>query len=121
MEPHVDFQGVVAVSAHDHFYTSTHAHLKLKMHFDLYQHYWDGRETYTIIDENRHSSHAAYRADEHRVFSKSLGVSAGDIVWIKLTMELDGEGRSDHARVDCDFRTGADNRIRVEHIRIRMT
>jgi hypothetical protein len=48
VQPHVDFQGDVALSAHDHWYTSTHAH------------------------------------------------------------------------VDCNFRTGADRRIRVEHIWVNL-
>jgi len=88
VEPHVDFQGDVAVSAHDHWYTSTHAELRLRLHFDLYQHYWDGEQTTTIIDEHRHASSTAYWVDDHHIMSKSLSVSANDIVWIKLTISL---------------------------------
>lgn len=121
VEPHVDFQGNVAVSAHDHWYTSTHARLQLRLHFDLFQHYWDGEQTATIIDEHRHDSSAAYWVDDHRIMSKTLSVSADDIVWIKLTTSLWGFGRSDHAHVDCDFRTGASRRIRVEHIWVDLT
>lgn len=71
VQPHVDFQGDVAVGAHDHWYTSTHAELELKLRFDLFQHY--------VV---AHSS---------------------------------------HAHVDCNFRTGADRRIRVEHIWVDVT
>jgi hypothetical protein len=116
VEPHVDFQGNVAVSAHDHWYTSTHAELRLKLHFDLYQHYWDGEQTTTIIDEHRHNSSTAYWVNDHRIMSKSLSVSAHDIVWIKLTTSLFVKAHSSHAHVDVDFRTGASRRIRVEHI-----
>jgi hypothetical protein len=121
VQPHVDFQGDVAVTAHDHWYTSTHAELELKLHFDLYQHYWDGEESATIIDEHRHDSSAAYWVDNHRIMSKTLGVSANDIVWIKLTTSLYVVAHSSHAHVDCDFRTGASRRIRVEHIWVGLT
>ncbi len=121
VEPHIDIQGDVALSAHDHWYTSTHAELELKIHFDLYQHYWDGEETAIIIDEHRHSSSTAYWIDNHRIMSKTLSVSANDIVWIKLTTSLYVVAHSSHAHVDCDFRTGANRRIRVEHIRVNLT
>ena len=121
VQPHVDFQGNVALSAHDHWYTSTHARLRLKLHFDLYQHYWDGEQTATIIDEHRTNSSAAYWVDDHRIMSKSLSVSANDIVWIKLTTSLYVVAHSSHAHVDVNFRTGASRRIRVEHIWVNLT
>jgi hypothetical protein len=121
VEPHVDCQGDVAVSAHDHWYTSTHAELRLKLHFDLYQHYWDGEQTATIINEHRHNSSTAYWVDDHRIMSKTLSVSANDIVWIKLTTSLYVVAHSSHAHVDYNFRTGADRRIRAEHIWVNLT
>ena len=121
VQPHVDFQGNLAISAHDHWYTSTHAELRVKFHFDLFQHYWDGEETVTVVDEHRHDSSTAYWLDEHRIVSKSLSVSANDIVWIKLTVSKYVMAHSSHAHVDCDFRTGADRRIKVEHIWLTLT
>lgn len=121
VSPHVDFQGDVAVTAHDHVYTSTHAELRLKLHFDLYQHYWDGEQVTSIIDEHRHKSSSAYWVDDHRIISKTLSVSANDIVWIKLTTSLRVVAHSSHAHVDCNFRTGASRRIRVEHIWVSLT
>lgn len=118
IEPHVDFQGNVAISAHDHWYTSTVAELKVKLHFDLYQHYWDGEETAVIIDEHRTNSSTAYWVDDHRVMSKTLSVSAHDPVLIKLKVAYYVVAHSSHATVDFDFRTGAERRIRVEHIKI---
>lgn len=116
VKPHVDFQGNVSVSAHDHYYTNTHAALRLKLHFDLFQHYWDGEQTATIVNEHRHSSSTSYWVDDHRIMSKSLSVSADDIVWIKLTTSLYVEAHSSHAQVGMDFRTGGRRRIRAEHI-----
>jgi hypothetical protein len=121
VQPHVDFQGDVVVTAHDHWYTSTHAELRLKLHFDLFQHYWDGEQTATIIDEHRHNSSTAYWIDNHRIMSKTLSVSANDVVWIKLTTSLYVVAHSSHAHVDCNFRTGGDRRIRAEHIWINLT
>ena len=121
VQPHVDFQGNVAVSAHDHWYTSTHAELRLKLHFDLFQHYWDGEQSAAIINEHRHNSSSAYWVDDHRIMSKSLSVSANDIVWIKLTTSLFVVAHSSHAHVDVDFRSGSSRRIRVEHIWINLT
>ena len=48
--------------------------------------------------------------------SKSLSVSAHDIVWIKLTTSLFVVAHSSHAHVGVDFRTGTSRRIRAEHI-----
>jgi hypothetical protein len=60
VEPEVHFQGDVALSAHDHIYTSTHAELELKLHFDLFQYYWDGEAVSTIIDEHYQNVSKAY-------------------------------------------------------------
>jgi hypothetical protein len=120
VEPHVDFQGDVVLKAHDHWYTSTHAELELKLHFDLFQHYWDGETTATIVDEHHQNVNKAFWVDDHRVMSKTLSVSANDVVWIKLTCSLDVTAHSSHAHVVCDFRTGSERRIRVEYIRIHM-
>ncbi len=120
VEPHVDFQGDVALSAHDHWYTSTHAELELKLHFDLFQHYWDGEQVATIINEHHQNVKKAYWVDDHRVLSKTLSVSANNVVWIKLMISYKHNAHSSHARVAYDFRTGSDRRIRVESIRIHM-
>lgn len=118
IEPHVSFQGNVAISAHDHWYTNTDAELKMKLHFDLYQHYWDGEETTNIINEHRTDSSTAYWVNETRVMSKSLSVSANDPVYIKLTVAYFVKAHSSHAEVDFNFREGAERRIRLERIRI---
>lgn len=120
VEPHVDFQGDVALSAHDHWYTSTHAELELKLHFDLFQHYWDGEQVATIINEHHQNVKKSYWVDDHRVLSKTLSVSANNVVWIKLMISYKHNAHSSHARVAYDFRTGSDRRIRVESIRIHM-
>ncbi|MEJ2598673.1 MAG: hypothetical protein P8Z00_10100 [Anaerolineales bacterium] len=118
VEPHVDFQGNVAISAHDHLYTSTHAELKVELRYDLYQHYWDGEQIATIIDEDRSDSSTAYWVDHHRVMSKSLSVSAHDPVYIKLTVAYFVKAHSSHATVEYNFREGASRRIRLERIKI---
>jgi hypothetical protein len=91
-----------------------------KLHFDLFQHYWDGEAIATIIDEHHQNVNTAYWVDDHRVMTKTLSVSANDIVWIKLTLELRVVAHSSHAHVACDFRAGSNRRIRVEYIRIYM-
>jgi hypothetical protein len=120
VEPHVDFQGDVVLSAHDHWYTSTWADLDMKLHFDLFQHYWDGEATATILNEHHQNINTAFWVDDHRVMSKTLSVSAHDPVWIKLTVTHQCDAHSSHAHVAYDFRTGSDRRIRVEYIRIHM-
>lgn len=120
VEPHVDFQGDVVLNAHDHWYTSTWAELDLKLHFDLFQHYWDGEQITTIINEHHQNVKKAYWVDDHRVLSKTLSVSANTVVWIKFMISYQHNAHSSHAHVAYDFRTGADRRIRVESIRIHM-
>jgi len=120
VEPHVDFQGDVVLNAHDHWYTSTWADLDLKLHFDLFQHYWDGEQIATIINEHHQNVKKAYWVDDHRVLSKTLSVSANTVVWIKLMISYHHNAHSSHAHVAYDFRTGSDRRIRVESIRIHM-
>jgi len=120
VEPHVDFQGDVVISAHDHWYTSTHADLEVKLYFDLFQHYWDGEQSASIVNEHHQNVDKAYRVDDHRVMTKTLSVSANDVVWIKLTVSHQADAHSSYAHVAYDFRTGSDRRIRVEYIRIHM-
>lgn len=120
VEPHVDFQGDVVLNAHDHWYTSTSLDLELKLHFDLFQYYWDGEQIATIIDEHHKNVKKAFWVDDHRVMSKTLSVAANTVVWIKLMISYDHNAHSSHAHVAYDFRTGSNRRIRVESIRIHM-
>jgi len=120
VEPHVDFQGDVVLSAHDHRYTNTSVMLEMKLHFDLFQHYWDGEATAKVIDEHHDNVDRAFWVDDHRVMRKTLSVSANDPVWIKLTVSYKALAHSSHAHLAYDFRTGSDRRIRVEYIRIHM-
>ncbi len=116
----MEFEGDVALYAHDHSYTSTWADLEMKLHFDLFQYYWDGEATTTILDEHTQNINTAYWVDDHVVMSKSMSVAAHDPVWIKLTVTHQCSAHSSSAHVAYDFRTGSDRRIRVEYIRIHM-
>ena len=120
VEPHVEFEGDVALYAHDHWYTSTWADLEMKLSFDLFQYYWDGEVTTTIFDVRTQNINTAFWVDDHRVLSKSMSVAAHDPVWIKLTVSHQCDAHSSDAHVSYDFRTGSDRRIRVEYIRIHM-
>jgi hypothetical protein len=120
VEPHVEFQGDVVINAHDHWYTNTNVNLEMKLSFDLFQHYWDGEQTATVISEHHQNVKKAYWVNDHRVMSKTLSVSANEVVWIKLTVTHEADAHSSHAHVAYDFRTGSDRRIRVEYIRIHM-
>jgi hypothetical protein len=48
-----------------------------------------------------------------------LTLSANDTVLILVEIKLDVPAQSSHARVDVDFKTGAERRIRVPVIRFR--
>lgn len=121
VEPHIDFQGDVAIKAHDHLYTNTSAELKIWAYFDLFQHYWDGVQTAVVVDEYRTNSKTAYWVDTSPSMSKSLSVSAGNPVYIKIGIVADYHAHSSHAELSFDFRTGADRRIAVEYIRLNLT
>lgn len=121
VEPHIDFQGDVSINAHDHWYTNTSARLKIWAYFDLFQHYWDGVQTATIVDEYRTNSKTAYWVDTSPSMSKSLSVSAGTPVYIKIGIVAEYHAHSSHAELAFDFRTGADRRIAVEYIRLNLT
>jgi hypothetical protein len=112
----VDISGTVYVVAHDHWYTSTSATAKLTIGCRLFQQYRDDGPSMVIVNENRTDSSAAYWVVDSFYPSASTTVDAGVPVLIDVWATLEGHGHSDHATVDCDFASGADNHIRVPNV-----
>jgi hypothetical protein len=109
----VDVSGTVYVVAHDHWYTSTRATAKLTLGCRLFQQYREDGDPLVVVDENRTDSSAAYWVIDSFYPTASTTVNAGVPVLIDVWATLDGHGHSDHAKVDCDFASGADHHIRV--------
>jgi hypothetical protein len=119
VDVYVDFKGQFALSAHDHWYTSTRADITLSASSRLYQHYWEYGPGETLIDEHRTDSSNSGWVDRLLKLSYSTSVSASDTVLIFVEVVLDANAHSSHAKVDVDFRTGAERRIRVPLIQMR--
>jgi hypothetical protein len=109
----VDVSGTAYVVAHDHWYTSTRATARLAIGCRLFQHYQDDGAEVVVVDENRTDSSAAYWIVDSFYPTASTTVNADVPVLIDVWATLEGHGHSDHAKVDCDFASGADKRIRV--------
>ena len=119
VDAYVDFKGQFALSAHDHWYTSTSADITLSVSSRLYQHYWEFGPSETLIDEHRTDSSNSGWIDRLVKLSYSTSVSANDTVLIFVEVVLDTNAHSSHAKVDVDFKTGAERRIRVPLIQMR--
>jgi hypothetical protein len=119
VDAYVDFKGQFAISAHDHWYTNTDADITLSVSSRLFQHYWEFGPGETIIDEHRTSSSNSAWVDRLVKLSYSTSVSANDSVLIFVEVVLDTNAHSSHAKVDVDFKTGAERRIKVPLIQIR--
>jgi hypothetical protein len=115
----VEFKGQFAISAHDHWYTSTSADIVLSVTSRLFQHYWEFGPSETLIDEHRTNSSNAAHIDRLIKLSYTTSVSASNTVLIFVEVKLDTNAHSSHARVDVDFKTGAGQRIRVPVIQLR--
>lgn len=116
---YVDFKGQFAISAHDHWYTNTNADITLSVSSRLYQHYWELGPSETLIDEHRTSSSNSAWVNRMVKLSYSTTVSANDAVLIFVEVLLDTNAHSSHAKVDVDFKTGAERYIRVPLIQMR--
>ena len=119
VDAYVDFKGQFALSAHDHWYTSTSAHITLSVSSRLYQHYWEFGPSETLIDEHRTDSSNSGWIDRLVKLSYSTSVSANNTVLIFVEVVLDVIAHSSHAKVDVDFKTGAERRIRVPLIQMK--
>ena len=115
----VNCTGQFALSAHDHWYTSTRADIVLRVSSRLFQHYWEFGPSVTLIDEHRTDSSNSGWVDQLVRLSYSTSVSAQDTVLLFVEIVLDANAHSSHAKVDVDFKTGAERRIRVPLIRLR--
>jgi hypothetical protein len=114
----VDFKGQFAISAHDHWYTNTDAKLRLRVSSKLFQHYWEFGPRITLIDQHRTSSSDSGWIDQMEKLSYTTSVSASATVLIFVEIEMSASAQSSHARVDVDFKTGAERRIKVPVIRV---
>lgn len=119
VDAYVDFKGQFAISAHDHWYTNTDADITLSVSSRLHQHYWEFGPSETLIDEHRTSSSNSAWVDRLVKLSYSTSVSANNTVLIFVEVVLDTNAHSSHAKVDVDFKTGAERRIRVPLIQMR--
>jgi hypothetical protein len=119
VDAYVDFKGQFALSAHDHWYTSTRADIKLSVSSRLYQHYWEFGPSETLIDEHRTDSSNSGWVDRLVKLSYTTSVSANNTVLIFVEVVLDTNAHSSHAKVDVDFKTGAERRIKVPLIQMR--
>jgi hypothetical protein len=119
VDAYVDFKGQFALSAHDHWYTSTSADIKLSVSSRLYQHYWEFGPSETLIDEHRTDSSNSGWVDRLVKLSYTTSVSANNTVLIFVEVVLDTNAHSSHAKVDVDFKTGAERRIKVPLIQMR--
>lgn len=119
VDAYVDFKGQFALSADDHWYTNTDADIVLSVSSRLYQHYWEFGPSVTLIDEHRTSSSNSGWIDQFVKLSYSTSVSASDTVLIFVEIVLHTNAHSSHAKVDVDFKTGAERRIKVPLIQIR--
>jgi hypothetical protein len=115
----VDFKGQFAISSHDHWYTSSSADITLSVSSRLHQHYWEFGPSETLIDEHRTSSSNSGWIDRLVKLSYSTSVSANDTVLIFVEVVLKASAHSSHAKVDLDFKTGAERRIKVPLIRLK--
>jgi hypothetical protein len=119
VDAYVDFKGQFALSAHDHWYTSTSADIKLSVSSRLYQHYWEFGPSETLIDEHRTDSSNSGWVDRLVKLSYTTSVSANNTVLIFVEVVLHTNAHSSHAKVDVDFKTGAERRIKVPLIQMR--
>ena len=119
VDVYVDFKGQFAISAHDHWYTNTNADITLSVSSRLFQHYWEFGPSETIIDEHRTSSSNSAWIDRMVKLSYSTSFSANNTALIFVETVLDTNAHSSHAKVDVDFKTGAERRIKVPVIQLR--
>ena len=119
VDAYVDFKGQFAITAHDHWYTSTRADITMSVSSRLNQHCWEFGPSETVIDEHRTVSSNSGWIDRIVKLSYSTSVSANDTVLIFVDVVLDTNAHSSHARVDVDFKTGAERRIKVPLIQIK--
>ena len=119
VDAYVDFKGQFAISAHDHWYTNADADITLSVSSRLFQHYWEFGPSETLIDEHRSSSSNSAWIDRLVKLSYTTSVSANDTVLIFVEVVLDTNAHSSHAKVDVDFKTGAERRIKVPVIQFR--
>lgn len=113
----VDCQGQFAISANDHWWSSTSADLTLSVSSRLYQHYWEFGPSETLIDEHRSDSSNSGWISQMVKLSYTTSLSANNTVLIFVEVSLDMNAHSSYAEVDVDFKTGAERHIRVPAIR----
>ncbi len=116
---YVDFAGQYAISANDHWYTSTSADLKLSVSSRLYQHYWENGPSLKVMEEHLTDGSDSGWIVGIEPLSYTTSISAQDAIFIFIEVDMDIHAQSSDARVDVDFYTGAERRIRVPLIRFR--
>ena len=119
VNPYIDFKGSYAISAHDHWYSSTEATFRLKATSRLFQHYWEYGPSVTLIRDIFTDSEESGWVTSIVNPSYTTSVSSNDLVLIYVEIEMLAGARSSMARVDVDFKTGAFRRVKVPLIRIR--
>lgn len=111
--PRWSVHGAYRVYADDHWWSSTHVHLKLTLMTNVYQWYWDGWDVLTALDIGDQDLNVYSRLDRGYTQHKSLHVTVNTPVWILTEFLLELYAKSKYAYTRADFRTGVGNYIRV--------
>lgn len=115
------YAGFYIVKANDGYFNCKYAKAHAFTEVDVYQYFWHGQETRTIIDKRDDNINEAGRVSGsvHFNFSRSLG--AGDVMAVKVTTTLDVYAQGSGSYAELNFNDGEGNYLRAPLVFISKT
>ncbi len=107
--------------ADDHWWSGTNALVCLHLHYDSFQHYWDSEVVERVIDIDSQHINISRWLDIERTLTKSLTISANNVVWIKVTTFFLVFAHSEYVFASCNLRERSDRRVRVPYIWVNLS
>ena len=122
VDVYVDFKGVFAMSAESHWYTNTSVGLSLSASSRLYFSrfgYWEDGPTITLFHKEGGDLSESGWINQYLKLSSTTSISDEQTILIFVKTDCSIWAQSSYARVDVDFGSVAERRIRVPVIRFR--
>jgi hypothetical protein len=110
-EAQVNLSGFYILRADDSLFTCKECKAKLEIDYQVYQYYWSGYNSISIIDRDEGNVNEYGLIDQNYALSAQVALKAGDWVFIMMTVKISAWANGGGSYSEINFSDGTQNFI----------
>lgn len=107
----IDFHGFYLAVADDSWWNCDNSSVRVEVIMDVYQYYWHGDKLFTLLNIDEGNIAVASSLDDTPRLEYFADLRAGDMAWVKVTLNLHVSARGGGSISEVDFASGVANYI----------